>query len=70
MEFNQGVKMGSTTVKRTSFCSTKETQRQIDELRTKFGENTSQVVTRAIQMLHYSLRFPNVPLDESIFKEG
>lgn len=61
--------MGTTTVKRTSFCSTKETQRQIDDLKERLGENTSQVVTRAIQMLHYSLRFPNLPLKELASKQ-
>ena len=39
--------MGTTTVKRTSFCTTQETQRQLDDLCIRFGENKSQVITRA-----------------------
>ena len=54
--------MGSTTVERTSFCTTRETKRQLDALCELFGENKSQVIMRGIQMLHYSLRFTNVPL--------
>lgn len=54
--------MGKTTVKRTSFCLTQETQRQLEDLSARFGENPSQVMTRALQLLHFSLRFPNVPL--------
>jgi hypothetical protein len=56
--------MKSTTVKRTSFCFTKETQRQLEDLSERFGENPSQVITRALHLLHFSLRFPNVPLTQ------
>jgi len=45
--------MGKTTVKRRSFCFTQETQRQIDELCERFGENASQVMIRAISGMHY-----------------
>lgn len=48
------------TLKRTSFCTTPETQRQLDELCTEFGENKSQVIIRAIQLLHFSLRYPTM----------
>ncbi len=58
--------MGTTTVRRTSFCITKETQRQLEDLCRVFGENNSQVITRALQMLHYSLRFPNITLTENV----
>jgi hypothetical protein len=57
--------MAKTTTKRTSFCTTNETYRQLLDLSEKFGENKSQVITRAIHMLHYSLRFPNVPLRQA-----
>jgi hypothetical protein len=53
--------MGKTTFRRTSFCLTQESQRQLDELCAKFGENPSQVITRALQLIHFSLRFPNIP---------
>lgn len=53
----------TTTVKRTSFCFTKETQRQLEDLCARFGENPSQVITRSLQLLHFSLRFPNIPLN-------
>jgi len=56
--------MGKTTVKRTSFCLTQETNRQLEDLSERFGENPSQVMTRALQLLHFSLRFPNIPLRE------
>jgi hypothetical protein len=52
----------TTTIKRRSLCLTLEMQRQIDDLCERFGENPSQVMMRALQVLHYSLRFPNVPL--------
>jgi len=55
--------MGKTTIRRTSFCLTQETQRQLDELCANFGENPSQIITRALQLIHFSLRFPNVPSD-------
>lgn len=38
--------------------------RQLEELKANLGENQSQVITRALQLLHFSLRFPNVPLKE------
>ena len=56
--------MDKTTVKRTSVCLTKETERQLNHLRHAFGENTSQVISRAIHIIHFSLRFPNVKLSE------
>jgi hypothetical protein len=62
--------MGKTTVKRTSFCMTQETQRQLEDLSSRFGENPSQVMTRALQLLHFSLRFPNIPLRENAEREG
>jgi predicted DNA-binding protein len=52
--------MQKTTMKRTSFCLTKETNRQLEDLQDKLGENSSQVITRAIHLLHYSMRFPNI----------
>ncbi len=51
-----------TTVKRTSVSFTEETLRQLDEICGKFLENRSQVIMRAIQLMHYSLRFPNLPI--------
>lgn len=63
--------MGKTTIRRTSFCLTQETQRQLDELCANFGENPSQVITRALQLIHFSLRFPNIPLEvDEIIKRG
>jgi hypothetical protein len=54
--------MTTTTVKRTSLCLTQETQRQLSDLSNIFGENPSQVMTRALQLLHFSLRFSNIQL--------
>lgn len=63
--------MSKTTVRRTSFCLTQETERQLDELCHRFGENPSQVMTRALQLIHFSLRFPNIPLSlEDVIKRG
>lgn len=59
----------TTTVKRTSFCLTQETSRQLEDLSCRFGENTSQVMTRALQMLHFSLRFPNLQLKNGMEKK-
>jgi predicted DNA-binding protein len=60
--------MDKTTVKRTSMCLTKETNRQLQDLKMKLGENSSQVITRAIQLLHYSMRFPNIPPQDFLRK--
>jgi len=46
--------MTKTTVKRTSLCLTQETDRQLVELCAKLGENKSQIITRALQMLYYT----------------
>ena len=43
--------MTQTMVRRTSICLTKETARQLDELKEKFGENTNQVIIRAISYI-------------------
>lgn len=51
-----------TTIKKCSFNFTKESLRQLDELCLDFGENATQVVSRAIQALHYSLRIDGVSL--------
>lgn len=40
-------------LKRTSFCFTTETKKQLEELCEVLGENKSQVITRAIQWLHF-----------------
>ena len=62
MGLKKGYKvMSNTTIRRTSFCLTQETQRQLDDLCVKFGENQSQIITRALQLIHFSLRFPNIP---------
>lgn len=50
----------TTTVKRRSLCLTKETIRQLDDLVDRFGENPSQVMVRALQLLHFHVRFPNL----------
>lgn len=42
----------ATTVKRASIGLTKETLKQLDYLKKELGENTSQVVKRAIQELY------------------
>lgn len=52
--------MTKTTLKRTSFCSTKEMHRQLELLCETFGENKSQVISRALQLLHFSLRIPTL----------
>lgn len=54
--------MSKTTFRRTSFCLTHETQRQLDEICEKFTENPSQVITRALQLLHFSLQFQSITL--------
>jgi metal-responsive CopG/Arc/MetJ family transcriptional regulator len=60
----------TTTVKRVSFCLTKETQRQLDEICKLFQENRSQVIIRAIQSLYFSLTFceriPGIKTKEDI----
>lgn len=42
----------ATTVKRISFCLTLEAERQLAELQTLSGENRSQVITRAVQLMY------------------
>lgn len=41
-----------TTIRRTSFCLTKEMERQLNELKETLGENTSQVIMRAINLMY------------------
>jgi len=53
--------MDKTTVKRTSICLTQETFRQLQDLKERLGENSSQVITRALQVLYNCARFPNIP---------
>lgn len=60
--------MSKTTFRRTSFCLTFESQRQLDELCANFKENPSQVITRALQLIHFSLRFPNVPSEIEVLE--
>jgi predicted DNA-binding protein len=45
----------STTIKRISLCLTKETQRQLDELSCRLGENQSQIITRALQAFYFEM---------------
>jgi hypothetical protein len=40
-----------TTIRRTSFCLTKEANKQLIYLSEEFEENKSQVINRAIQLL-------------------
>ncbi len=61
--------MRTKTIKRTSFCLTAESSRQMDDICKKFGETPTQVITRALDRLHYSLRFPNIPLTSTPKKE-
>lgn len=42
----------STTQKRTTICLTRERERQLIWLSDLFGENTSQVIFRAIDLLY------------------
>ena len=58
------IKMSQTTFRRTSFCLTFETERQLKELCTIYKENPSQVITRSLQLMHFSLRFPHISSDE------
>jgi predicted DNA-binding protein len=51
----------STTVKRTSLCLTRETKRQLDELCKEFGESSSRIMSRSIDLLHRSLKIDKVP---------
>lgn len=44
--------MARTVIKRTSICLTKESLRVLEELKEKFGENSSQVVIRALTILY------------------
>ena len=41
-----------TTVKRVSFCLTKESEKQLNELIARLGENRSQVISRCITAFH------------------
>lgn len=52
--------------KATSFAMTKETYRQLQELSDAFGENNSQIMSRAIHALHFALRFRDVPLKDML----
>lgn len=45
-----------TTIKRTSISLTKETDRQLKEIKLKFGENQNQVITRAIYILYKAMK--------------
>lgn len=45
----------STTIKRIQVCLTIESKRQLEILCARFGENSAQVLNRALQMLYYSL---------------
>lgn len=59
----------STTVKRISLCLTQESHRQVEDLINRFGETQSQIIVRAIQLLHYSTRFPNISIDDYFQKK-
>lgn len=40
------------TIKTTSICFTKEMLSQLEWLKEKYGENTSRVISRALDMLY------------------
>ena len=42
----------ATTLRRRSFCCTKESEEQLESLKYKLGESTSQIVKRAINMMY------------------
>jgi hypothetical protein len=56
--------------RRTSVYLTQEGYRQLEDLSAKLGENKSKVIARAIQLLHYSSRFPNIDPREFLTKEN
>lgn len=47
--------MKTTTVKRTTISLTKQVNRHLEDLKENLGENSSQVISRALTMLHASL---------------
>lgn len=57
------------TAKRTTIYLTQEANRQLEDLKQKFGENSSKAITRAIQLLYYSERFWNIDPREFLKKD-
>lgn len=57
--------MMAKTIRRVCFCVSKETSNQLAQMCEEYGENQSQVIKRALTLLHYITFNKNEAKNES-----